>query len=86
MGVTIEDLRRLIREEIGQKSVKSNDEDASVHIQNCPDCYKKGIQAMNAKSEYFCEKCGLPLGNENFARALESCPNCSNTTLRKVKE
>lgn len=58
------------------------------HILNCPECYSetvKGIEKMKETSEAFCEDCSLPLGSQEFAKKIDSCPRCGSKKARVEK-
>jgi rubrerythrin len=56
------------------------------HGCECPGCYCGIIEEKNKTSDYFCNNCGLPLGDEAFAKSIEKCPNCgAKDNIRKVQ-
>lgn len=76
MSLSESDLIALIRRVIAENKPQSPTEDAVTHISSCPGCFNKAIEKMNTESEYYCADCHLPLGNKEFVKSLEKCPNC----------
>ena len=54
------------------------------HVEHCPDCFAKAVRARSKTTDYVCNDCGLPLGNEEFVKKLPDCPNCGGTKPRKL--
>ena len=75
----------VVREEMSSQSKPEYQEPHSEHVSHCPNCYKDTIERMNKTSDYMCADCHLPLGNEEFVKKLESCPNCGGKAPVKVQ-
>jgi len=90
MSLSKEEVFRLMREAIRQEKVEAansgqSQETHASHILSCPECFKETIKKI-ADSEYICANCGLGLGDFDFARKFESCPNCGKTEAMKAKK
>lgn len=79
-------IKEVIKEEREAENSQPNEGDITKnHACACPDCYCGIIDRMNKTSDYKCANCGLPLGNEAFAKKIEKCPNCGRTEARKIE-
>ena len=91
MSITKSEIKDMIRDaireqiQVQQSNSKLEQELFSDHIVHCPECYQQAIETLNKTSEVVCEKCGLPLGSEKFAKQLNSCPNCHQTKARRIE-
>jgi len=88
MSVSWEDLKRSIKEVVKEELNNEPQSQESSHVDHacsCPDCYCDIIERMNKTSDYVCRHCGLPLGDEEFVKKLNHCPNCGGKRAKKVE-
>jgi hypothetical protein len=79
MSISLEDAKKAIREALlEQSNTKEQVETHVDHVCDCPDCLCGVMDKLNKESEYMCEHCGFPLGDEKMLKALPDCPNCPN--------
>jgi len=95
MSVSKEELKELMRSVIREENQSRQPQQSQQpqqpveshgdHVAACPTCLSEAMEKLNKTSEYVCENCGFPLGDEAFMKQLKSCPNCSQTKPRKVR-
>jgi len=90
MSVSKEELKELMRSVIREENQSRKPEQPQQpveshadHVSSCPECLTDAMGKLNKTSEYVCENCGFPLGDEAFMKKLKSCPNCSQTKPMK---
>ena len=95
MSVSKEELKELMRSVIREENQSRQPQQSQQpqqpveshadHVSECPDCLHGVMEKLNKTSEYICENCGFPLGDEAFMKKLESCPNCAQTKAKKIR-
>ncbi|MCJ7633406.1 hypothetical protein MUP77_13590 [Candidatus Bathyarchaeota archaeon] len=76
-------MRAAVREELASQKPEQPVESHADHVSACPDCLSGAMEKLNKTSDYVCEGCGFPLGDEAFMKKLKSCPNCGKTKPMK---
>jgi len=77
-------MRSAVKDELASQQVQQPTESHSQHILNCPECYAETMKGILA-SEAFCSDCELPLGSQEFAKKIDSCPRCGSKKARIEK-
>jgi len=87
MSYSDEDLKKMmraaVREELASQAPQQPVESHADHVAVCPECLTGAMEKLNKTSDYVCERCGFPLGDEVFMKKLKSCPNCGKTKPMK---
>jgi len=87
MSYSDEDLKKIVRaavrEELASQAPQQPGESHADHVAACPECLTGAMEKLNKTSDYVCEGCGFPLGDEVFMKKLKSCPNCGKTKPMK---
>ena len=86
MSVSETELRTMIKQLLAEQATKNQapKESSVEHVEHCPDCFAKAVRARAKNTDYVCDHCGLPLGNEELVKKLSDCPNCGGTKPRKL--
>jgi len=95
MAISEKELKELVRSAVREELTSQKPqqpqqpqqpvESHADHVSSCPECLTDAMGKLNKTSEYVCENCGFPLGDEAFMKKLKSCPNCSQTKPMKKR-
>jgi len=88
MTVTMEELRRIIRDEYAREKVNGQPPESHIdHVCGCPDCYCGVLKKARETMRYQCRDCKVPLPDQIVGHGENPtpCPNCGGMDAEEIK-